>query len=607
MIDCVIGNGSMLVYSEGPNISEMYANGYTSPSFLAVNPDFGDLYSYSDTSRKAHTSTHIHRIFSNVFHKVSEGEKITRTIEDIRIADIVALQDDIFIRHCESMRPFEFRLSIAPYVRKCLLRDYRIGRKNYDVLSLVIPKGISFYKNESTAIETKMLVIADGDAKLTSNGDQVDIFPGSSRIIFVAGDGDRCLKNALKALEDGSYFEGRSVLSQNSERFWEQLLSQTSDEITEEALLLLISHQSSEGGVLTSHGEPIVKTEYVNDTVRAFLKFGLIDCARKVLEFFCRKFDKDKTFYQVYGTFDGQNERYFSDTSLGCASLISAMLDYAEYTGDVCFIKKNFTLVRSAVYAQMKELSLGLMPFSGAESEFSDEILGMGAQFHGSLEASVKTACSVLRLNEFCEKNSLKLPHDNGSTARRAREMLQNIEKHFIYDDKVSLNAPKRQRTVKKPRFAFGDCDVCRRGLSYIYYGELERGENGIYMCPSCYRDNSDAEFSVQDERCFLPQATAILLSEKIIRDYLGEDKVLKLLLTALEERSKNVYVRTSYTDALFLSIVREYKMKEYENLLESSIENDIVKKCYPRTVCGDLVKGKFDTETIANLLLIFA
>ncbi len=606
MIDCVIGNGSMLVYGEGPNISEMYAKGYTSPSFLAVNAELGELYAYHDLSRKPHTSTYIRRIFSNVFHKLSEGERITRTIEDIRMADIMDPCDDIFVRYCESMRPFELKLSVAPYVRKSLLRGYRIGRKSCDILCLVIPKGVSFYKNEATAAETKMLVILDGDAKFNSDGDRIDVFPGSSRIMFVAGDGDGCLKNAVKAIDDGYYFEDNSLIAQEGETFWTKVLSRTSSGISEDALRLLISLQSREGGVIASHGNPTVRTDGVKDIVRAFLKLGLFDRARNVLEFFCKRFDKDKTFYQVYGTFEGQNERYFSDVSIGGARLISAMLDYAEYTGDVGFIKENFTMLKSAMYAQMKELSRGMMPFSGIESEFSDEILGVGTQFHGSLEASVESASAILRLTEFCYKNSLKLPHDNGSAARRGKEMLQSIEKYFIYRDRVSLNAPERELSIKKPRFVFGDCDICRHSLSYVCYGELERGQNGIYMCPKCYRDNFDVEISTRDEKCFLPQAAAILLSEKIMREYLGEDKVRRLLSAALEERCQNMLVRTAGADSLFLLLARKYGMKEYAEVLEKAIEKDILEKRYPRTVCGNYTKGVFDTKTAAGVLCAF-
>ncbi len=603
--ESALGNGSMLVYLNGSEISEIYADGYTSASFLGVSSEFDDIYDHSESRRISKTATFKHSIFSKIYHNFAGGDRIKKVIEDIRMIDVISVTNDTFVRYCENIRPFTLKLNIPPYVRKSFYKGYPIGRKNCDALCLVIPKGIPFYKSEATVKETRILVAVHGDAKFASDGCSIYIYSGSSRIIFASGDGKECVKNASKALEDGSYFEDASQIARQSELYWQNILSRTQSDAAEDALVLLVSHQTKEGGVISSHGEPIIKTEAIKDIVRAFLKFDLSDRALKALGFFCKRFDKDKTFYQIYGNFDTQKEEYFSNYSLGCARLMSAMLDYAQCTGDTGFIRENLAMLRSAMYAQLNEISRGMMPFSGIESEISDEILGVGVQLHGSLEATVEAACAILRFVKFCNEQSFKLPNDNGSAERRANAMLESVKEYFIQEKRVSLNAPEREVRIKSPRFAYGDCDVCRHNLSHIYYGELERNEHGVYICPSCYSLECDDGFKVRKEKCFLPQATAVLLSEKTVRNLLGEERTLELLLFALEERKENKLARSVVSDMIFLSLASEFSMDEQKEFLEKSIAMDVVGNDFPRTIRGKYVIGRLDTKTAAQFLCL--
>ncbi len=600
-----IGNGNMLLYLQGSEISEIYAGGYTSAPFLGINSDFGELYDHTQSERINSAATLRHSIFSRIYHNFSRGDRITKIIEDARMVDLVSCHSDIFIRYCENIRPFSLNFSIAPYVRKSLYKGYRIGRKNYDVLCLVLPKGVGFYKNLSTAKETKMLVIADGDAKLTADGNSVDILAGKSRLIFVSGSGEDCLKNARIALDDGSYFEGSSKIADESESCVSEILSRTDNEDEKEALLLLLAHQAREGGVLASHSEMVIRMQSVKQIVGAFLKFGLADRARRALEFFCNRFKKDKTFYQVYGSFDSQYEQYFSNFSLSCARLMSAMLDFAQYIGSPEFIKENFAMMKSAMYAQLGECSLGMMPFSGAERDISDEILGCGVQLHGSLEATVESADAILRFTEFCKENSLVLHNDSGSAERRARAMLESAVGYFAYGSRVSLNAPERESSVKKPRFVYGDCDMCRRSLSNVYYGELELSGQGIYVCPSCYRRSEDDELHLKGEKCFTPQASGVLLSNKRVRELIGDKRAKEILCAALKERRENRLVRSAASDMTLLSLVQEFSLSSYKEFLERSIKDEIVGKSFPRTLRGQYAVGRLDSEIAARFLLM--
>ena len=608
----LIGNGTMLICQDGTSISEIYAGGYCVPSFLGISCDFGDSYAYSKRTREQGTATYVHRIYSSVTRRVLDGERISTTVEDIRMSDVMSPCADVFVRYCEAIRPFRVDFIIPPYVRKSLIRNYRIGPRVCDVVCLVMPAGVGFYKGFASTEERKLMIALDGDAKLSADGCSADIFTGSSRIILVSGDGEECIKNLADQLCDRTIYLGDSRLIAESEEHWRSILSSegvlkklrrsnTPDAI-EEALITLLSLRTREGGLLAGRGEPIIRMSGVRAVTDAFIELGLLSCARENLEFFCKKVSEDG-FYQAYGTRDNQKLSAFSNTALGCARLISAMLDFCEYTEDVGFFKKKLTVIRNAMYAQMDELVLKMMPFSGLESYITDEVLGLGCEAHGSLEATLELACAVLRLDKFCSDNSVKLPHDNGSARRRALEIMENIEKSFIHGNKVSINAPSRMRSVRRGRFAFGDCGICRASLFHIYYGELERGANGVYMCPRCFADYSDAELP-KDGVVLLPDAAAILLSHDSMRDFIGQDRSRDILLNALEERRKDTVAHSVIADAFLLCVSRKLAIQGHEDFLISELERAIRLE-FPRTMIGNKAIGRLDSETLASILRV--
>ena len=605
--DWLVGNGKLLVYAENADIVSFHGCTYTSPSFIGIRCDFNGEEHKSISIRNAYTSTYVHKLYE--CGGVKTPRKLDKRVEDARIIDVMHPKYPVFVRYCENIIPFRMNLMIPSYVRKAVNERYKIDHKYYSVLSLVMPSGVSFYKNGATCSETRMLVIVDGDARFTSDGNAVEILTGASRVIFVAGDGRSCIEHAKFALEDISYFSGHPKIVSDSEAFWKNEFSRSNikydhrdTEILEEALFALVSQQTEEGGVVSGFAEPVIRTDSAEDIVSAFLKVGLYDRAKSVLEFFCKKFALHGEFYQVYGTLDRHFERYFSDSSLGCANLIKAFISYADKTGDNEFVKENFAMLKKAMYLQAKEMAVGMMPFSGCEVEISDEILGPGVQLQGSLESTVAAYSSFVSIIEFCDKHSLKLQNDNGSSARRADELIDSITRYFIKGDKVAFNVPVREKNIKRRRFAYGDCDICRMNLYHVYYGELELAPCGVYMCPKCLSYRSDME--VFDRLpLFLPQATALLLSERRIADKLGRKTAMKLFEAALSERNTNEFVRTVRSDTYFLEIAKYLDREEYQKQFCDYIKSDLEKWAYPRTVSYNIAKGKFDTRTIARII----
>ncbi|MBE6607498.1 MAG: hypothetical protein E7633_02930 [Ruminococcaceae bacterium] len=605
-----MGNGNMLVYLKNTDILSFHAGEYTTPSFLTLECDFYSEEFSCRSARKRDTSTYVHRLYE--YGGVNKVRKFTKSIEDARIVDVMHPSSQTFVRYCENIIPFTFELKIPPYVSRGLFERYKIGAKYYQTLSLVMPAGVSFYKNEVTCSENRMMIALSGDVRFISDGDKIELLPGQSRIVFTAGDGKSCVDNLLFALGDNSYFEENSKIVSESESFWKSEIARSniadrhSDrELLIDALIALVSSQSADGGVISCFGENVIRADCVNDIVTAFLKLGLCDRAKKTLEFFVGKFKLCGKFYQIYGTSPYQYERYFSNSALGASELVRAFVNYSENTGDIEFFKENFAMLKKAVYALISEIALGMMPFSGCEREISEEILTLGAEYHGSLESTLSAYISFVKFTDFCRERSIKIQNDNGNILRKADELVQSIKKYFVMGNKVTLNVPLREKNIKKKRFAYGECDMCRRSISHIYYGELELAGNGVYMCPKCLSENRYSErFSTACT--YMPQASVVLCAEPRIFDVIPEKNIKKILESAIAERQNDVFVRTVRSDMLFLEAVKYFDLKEYEILFKDFIRTDLDSSVYPHTVCGSRTKGKFDTQTMACLISAF-
>ncbi|MBE6619110.1 MAG: hypothetical protein E7626_04935 [Ruminococcaceae bacterium] len=571
----VISNGKTLVYCRGTEISEIRRDGVP---ILSVFPDFGDSLAKTESGYDSNFESFSHDVFTARYSLSENGERIPEILRSARICDGFS-ESGAFTRSIETLKAFEMKLSFPPYVRKSFIRNYKIGRKYYDVICLTLPSGVGFYKCETTASAVKTLIVPSGNARFSQGGDALDIMIGTSRITIASGEGEYPLKQIEKALCERCDFTDNTC--------------ENECDPTENLLHILKAHQSEKGGVIASRGEPIVRTDSVRMVVAAFLKYKLFDRARRVLEFFCERFGADKRFYQIYSAENKQSERYFSDVSLGCANLMSAMLDYARESGDHSLLKENIKMMKSAMYAQFDECEKGVMPFSGAETELADFMISLQSRAQASLEATLSFVCAVLDFCDYCEEKGVKLPNDNGSARRRATEILASVSERFIHNSVPTLAS--RERLIKLPRFSYGDCDVCRAKFSHIYYGELELTHREAYACPRCYADSDETFPITTPSDGFSVLAAAILLSNERFCATYGEDKSRALLEKALEIRYERGDVTSVRADTLLLCAARRFGVDA--KFLEKEILSEVKS--------GTLVNECFDTRTAAALLLV--
>ena len=168
------------------------------------------------------------------------------------------------------------------------------------------------------------------------------------------------------------------------------------------------------------------------------------------------------------------------------------------------------------------------------------------------------------------------------------------MPENFIRDGEPSLSSIERK--IRLPRFSHGECEICSRKFSRIYYGELELTSENTYACPRCYAafTPSDERADITEGNSFSTLAAAILLSsERFVKSY-GAKESKKMLERALLVRKNGGDMTSVRADCLLLLSARKLGLDA--DFLESEIR-------YQASV-GRLAGESFDTKTVASLLL---
>jgi hypothetical protein len=200
-----------------------------------------------------------------------------------------------------------------------------------------------------------------------------------------------------------------------------------------------------------------------------------------------------------------------------------------------------------------------------------------------------------MRLVGFCKEHGILMPHDNGSAYRRACEFFVSVEEKFISDDTVRLAFPGRLDFVKLPRFAYGDCEICRLGLSSACYGILEKDANYRYLCPKCFKESEKDVYPEVIDFGSGPQAAALLLSDPLMLKRLGNEKSVSILKRALSDVFELSVEINTLTAARLISIVKRLDPDNEHalNALETILEED-----------SDIISGaRRDCTLVSNII----
>ena len=88
-----------------------------------------------------------------------------------------------------------------------------------------------------------------------------------------------------------------------------------------------------------------------------------------------------------------------------------------------------------------------------------------------------------------------------------------------------------------------------------IYEGLLERTNRGAYLCPACYSEYSNDYLYEKGKRTRTVTALVQVARSPILREYIGDERLLIMLWQSFEAYKKELPVRTVKEDAYMLEL----------------------------------------------------
>ena len=297
-------------------------------------------------------------------------------------------------------------------------------------------------------------------------------------------------------------------------------------EAIEDALLMIRAQQDNSGGIQAGHNYHL---GYVRDQYgdfRGLLAGGAVDCARKVLAFYRRVFEKCGVIHnaQAMGV-DGIFHVHETDASEITGYLLLQATDYLRATKDTAFFATLIPLLDWAFREQQNLLYRDMLPFNGDETYIAGGILPRSVLNHGSFEA---TLLFITGGERYLEARRALLPvSPEWENAQKTVDRVRNsFDRNFKRPDGYAANAAARMEGLTEPEFRHGVCLNCHT-LSWQH-----RVSRGVYLCAKCsckpFTAPEPAEYRLKSTLLMAPFLSSPLLpkdflkaqTERFVRDF---------------------------------------------------------------------------------------
>jgi hypothetical protein len=491
-----LGNGKMLVYEQGPQITHMYPGPYSTPSIYKVQltGTEGEVQS----NREQGTAIWTHEI-------LTKGEKTGRIIDfmDISLACMV--------RHIETSKPISFEFSLKDYV-KLLNNSNRFNAPgSKGGILMQVPAGTIIYQNYVYPRVLQHQVAWEGSVTMSEPVRDLHSFvltckPGISTIYFIGGpEYPQVIQNTEEIFRTGF-----DELLRRTRSGWEDFKRRRTDfsrllpdnlpqrekliQVIDDVAVLLKTQQSVQGSVLAGYPFPL---GYVRDQYgvsRGLLALGCYSEAKAILDFYWQIWKKFGKIHnaQTIGLEAQQFHIHENDAVESTGYLIIQAFDYLQKTGDKAFLNQIIPMLVWAFDAQKAHLVSGMLPFNGDETYIAGGLLPRTVLNDGSAEATMLFIDGGEKLLTWIEEHKLL----NSGQLKENKELLRKTRETFLTnfwkDGHLITNNPLRSQFAELPRFRHGVCERngpdClmshSRGFSGITW--TERDSNGRYQCPNC-------------------------------------------------------------------------------------------------------------------------
>ena len=470
-----VGNGRVAMAGVGADIEQIFAPCYSLPGVLTLR--LVDKSITTDSYRVGGSAGYLTKLSL-------DGEELGE------ITDYTHPTLPVFIRRFRLNRPVDFKLEST--FRTDNTDDLYGGRALARLFE--IPDGTVVFSKSKTDKETFCQLLLSPNCK---EAEGVMTFPaGDSHLMFLGGDygemGTASFANCMILSEtmltadlDGIYTDFLAHWGNifNSIRVDRSLLATVpdADELLESVTAALVTQTSAEGGVIAGAFYHLAYGRDMYGVFRGYMALGLYEYARRMVAYMCDTYRKKGYMPNASGMGMSCSHRHENDEVEQTGYYLLELLDYAEETGDMDFLRDRMDYACYLMTAQEKHLVKGMIPFNGDETYIAGGIFPRGGIDHGSMEATALYIGAVTRLLDLSEAHGL-LDRDE-IAARRApvTTALASFAENFTDGDTVYINNPHRVPVGHTPAYRHGVCHRCNLMTNLL------RAPEGGYLCPACY------------------------------------------------------------------------------------------------------------------------
>lgn len=470
-----IGNGRVAMGGEGADIVQLFAPCYSVPGVVTLRMTTPTI-----------TAT-CYRIRSSAGYLT----KLTENGDPVgEITDYTHPTLPIFVRRMSLRKPITFTLE-SPFraVDTDSLYGGRVRARLFE-----IPDGTPVFSKSKTDKETYCQLLLSHYCSVEEGS--ITFPEGDSHLLFVGGDygdlGTASFANCM-TLSESTLTADLDTMYADFLTHWEKIFNSIkvdraalssipdADELIEAVAAALITQTSCEGGVIAGAYYHLAYGRDMYGDFRGYMALGLCEYARRMVSYMCDTYRAKGYMPNASGMGMSCSHRHENDHVEQTGYYLLELLDYAEQTGDVDFLRDRMDYATYLLTVQENQLKNGMIPFNGDETYIAGGIFPRGGIDHGSMEATALYIGSAIRLLDACERYDLMNTEEinaHRATAEAAHALFLD---NFTDGESVYINNPHRIAAGDTPLYRHGVCHCCSRMTNLL------RAPEGGYLCPACY------------------------------------------------------------------------------------------------------------------------
>ncbi len=522
-----IGNGQLISYLSGPEITQIFGPPYSVPSFMQLQLcDDECVVEYKRKRNKA--------IWKYNF--VLDDQVFAE------MTDFTTAKFPCFVRKIESQKEIRF-LIIPENSVEMTVNINLINADNLEAdLGAKMASGTYVFMNYPVVNPNFYQLLLKGQLELIPGPERDNYYvclkPGVSYIYIIGGPSFAdCRKNTKEVLSL-SYQE----LYQQSSRKWKQFSERKKSfdclipdnipkkervlDLIDNISILIKTQQAQSGTVIAGYNYHL---GYVRDqygVAKCLLKLGYLEEARDILSFYWKIWQKKGKIHNAQTA--GENTIFHvheNDQVEITGYLIIQAFDYYDQSQDEDFLLEILPMLEWAWEQQTKNIKKEMLPFNGDETYIAGGLLPRSRINDGSAEATLLFITAGQKLLCWLEKSG-KWKEDRLKKAKKCwLNVKMNFKDNFIEDNKLLTNNPDRiKNNNTQPEFRHGICESC------FHFGWTECNQNNRYVCPDCLNQQKQLPRS-EVKKYYLEAVSLIPL---FIGSDLFSDREIKQLVSPL-------------------------------------------------------------------------